>query len=222
MMDLKKSFDKFLKLVPKLPIILQVVLLPLLALLLFLSLSVVVVSFIVVFCRRHELKTFLGQFVEQKDQEMNRVISKVEMMYEALKLQLQSGNNCNNGDSNNLLQAQHEVEEAIKTFQASRKTLQNANAEFNEAIKDLFSDAQQSKPRSNLPAWLVKKLPEDWRSDLEELQRGWIKSGCSGLVFQLRTTQRLLEMGWAKLMIRWQDFRDGNATKQVSDKRTNN
>ncbi|MBD2681564.1 MULTISPECIES: hypothetical protein [Nostoc] len=217
-----ESFNKFLKLVPKLPIILQIVLLPVLVLLWLVPTLIVVISFIVLFCGRHRIKTFMEQFVEHKDQEINRVISKIEMMDDAIKFTLQSGNQCNYGDRDNLLQAQHELEDAIKILQTSRKNFQNANAEFNEAIKDFCSKPKKFKHRPKLPAWIVKKLPEDWRSDLEELQHDWIDSECSRLVFQLRTTQRLLEMGWAKLMIRWSDYRDGNTTKQVGDQRTTN
>jgi hypothetical protein len=217
-----KSFNKFLKLVLKLPIILQIMMLPVLALLLLLSILVVVISFLVLFCGRHKIKTFMEQFLEQKNQEINTVISKIEMMDDVIKFTLQSENQCNDGDRDNLLQAQRDVEDAMKILQTSRKNFQDANAEFNEAIKDFCSDSQKSKRRPKLPAWLVKKLPVDWRSDLEELQRDWIDSGCSRLVFQLRTTQRLLEMGWAKLMIRWSDYRDSNTTKQVGDKRTTN
>ncbi|MCC5668007.1 hypothetical protein LC653_30070 [Nostoc sp. CHAB 5784] len=217
-----KSFDKFLKLVPKLPIILQIALLPVLALLWLLPTLVVVISFLVLFCGRHRIKTFMEQFLEQKDQEISRVISKIEMMDSSIKFTLKSENQCNDGDRDNLLQAQREIEDTIKILQTSRKNFQNANVEFNEAIKDFFSDSQKSKRRPKFPAWLVKKLPVDWRSDLEELQRDWIDSGCSRLVFKLRTTQCLLSMGWAKLMIRWSDYRDSNTTKQVGDKRTTN
>ncbi|GAB1544601.1 hypothetical protein NUACC21_72770 [Scytonema sp. NUACC21] len=165
----------------------------------------------------------MEQFVEQKNQEMNQAISKIETIYEAIKLQIQIDKHHHNGEnSNNLQQAKGEVEDAIKTLQISKQNLYKANAEFDEAIKDFLCDTEQLKQRPKLPVWLVKKLPEEWRSDLEELQRDWINSGCSWLVFQLRTFQRLLEMSWAFLMIRWQDLRDGNATKLFGDKRTTN
>lgn len=176
-----------------------------------------IILFVIALCCKQQIKPFIERFVDQKNQGINQALNKIEKIYE-LQLQIGFNNDCKDIDSSILLQTQQDLEKAIKTFQDSRESLHNANVEFDEAIKDFFSDNQSSIRKPKLPVWIVKKLPEDWRSDLEELQRNWIKSGCSGLVFHLRTTRCLLGMGWAKLRIRWEDYRDGNTTKKVGDK----
>lgn len=227
------NFNKLLKLVPKLPIMLQILLLLPLALLWLLTQSFVIVSVIILVCvlffYGHKLKVFVEHFVEQKDQEINRVICKIEMIYEELELKLQYDNSNNR---NNLLESQSKLEDIIKNLQTSRDSFHEAiaifnesiaglneeNQKFNKRINALFSNSEKSNKQPKLPVLLAKRLSEDWCSDLEELQSHWVNSGCSALVVQLRTIKCLVEMGWAKLTIRWQDYLDSKATQQINDK----
>ncbi|BAZ30333.1 hypothetical protein NIES4074_27890 [Cylindrospermum sp. NIES-4074] len=230
------NFNKFLKLVPKLPIMLQILLLLPLALLWLLTQSFVIVSVIILVCvlflYRHKLKVFVEHFVEQKDQEINRVIGKIEIIHEELKLKLQSDNSDNSDNRENLLESQSKLENIIKNLQTSRDSFHDAiaifnesisglneeNQKFNKRINALFSNSEKSNKQPKLPVLLAKRLSEDWCSDLEELQSHWVNSGCSALVVQLRTIKCLVEMGWAKLMIRWQDYLDSKTTQQINDK----
>lgn len=84
-----KKLNNWIKLIPKLPLILQVLLMPALVILLLLSVSTVIISFSVLFFRRHKLQEFMKQFVDSKNEEMNRVIKKIETKYKAIKLQIE-------------------------------------------------------------------------------------------------------------------------------------
>ena len=46
---------------------------------------------------------------------------------------------------------QYEIAKSIETFQKSKQGLQNANAEFDKAVKSFFDDNPKSKPSSKLP-----------------------------------------------------------------------
>lgn len=214
-MNLVKNINKFLKLVPKLPIILQALLIPVLALLWFICISPVLISFIILFCGKRYLKGFADNFIEQKNQEINRISNKLENIYESAILQIETLDKIDNALGNKTSPStQHEIALSLETFQNSKQGLQNANAEFDEAVKSFFDDNLKSKPSPKLPIWILSKLREDWRRDIIEKRRFDIKSGCTGIVLQLKTIQYLMSMYWASLMIKLQDLSDSHASNK--------
>lgn len=65
---------------------------------------------------------------------------------------------------------------------------------------------QEQIPQSaKLSGWLVHILPEDWRSDLEELRHEWLSEGCSRWVVSLKTIKCLAEIVVAGIIIAWQN-----------------
>lgn len=213
-MQLGKKFNNFLKLVPKLPVLLQALLIPVLAILWVVTISPVVIVFFVLLCGKKYLKGFIEKFIEQKNQEINRVLNKVQVIDDVIKLQLELENTLL---FDNLEASKEELEKAITTFQTSRRNLHQANAQLDEAIKDFFSDEEDSKLKPKLPVWrLVKKLPENWRRDLADRRREWIKAGYSESFIYFKTLEWILEMGWAALMIKWEDFYNAKAKKKGS------
>lgn len=217
-MNLFKNIDKFLKLVPKLPIILQGLLLPVLIVLWLISALFSLFSlipFIVFYCGKPFFKGFVKDFLEQKNQEINRITNKLEKIYDKAILQIETLDKIDNALGNNASPpTQYEIAKSIETFQKSKQGLKNANAEFDEAVKSFFDDNPKSKPSPKLPIWILSKLREDWRRDIVEKRRSDINSGCTGVVLQLKTIKYLMEMYWASLIIKFQDFRDGDASNK--------
>lgn len=214
-MNLFKSIYKFLKLVPKLPIILQALLIPVLAILFFVCISPVLISFIVFYYGKSYLKEFVENFIEQKNHSINRITNKLDKIYDKAILQIETLDKIDNALGNKTLPpTQHEIAKSIETFQKSKQGLQNANAEFDEAVKSFFDGNPKSKPSSKLPIWILSKLREDWRRDIVEKRGSDINSGCKGILLQLKTIKYLMEMYWASLIIKFQDFRDGDASNK--------
>lgn len=217
-MNLFKNIDKFLKLVPKLPIILQGLLLPVLIVLWLISALFSLFSlipFIVFYCGKPFFKGFVKDFLEQKNQEINRITNKLEKIYDKAILQIETLDKIDNALGNNASPpTQYEIAKSIETFQKSKQGLKNANAEFDEAVKSFFDDNPKSKPSPKLPIWILSKLREDWRRDIVEKRRSDINSGCTGVVLQLKTIKYLMEMYWASLMIKIQDYRYGDASNK--------
>ncbi|MDY6902066.1 MAG: hypothetical protein SWZ49_28945 [Cyanobacteriota bacterium] len=203
------------------PIILQALLIPVLALLLFVCISPVLISFIILFCGKRYLKGFLDNFIEQKNQEINRVSNKLEKIYDKAILQIETLDKIDNALGNKTSPStQYEIGLSLETFQNSKQGLQNANAEFDEAVKSFFDDNPKSKPSPKLPIWILSKLREDWRRDIIEKRRSDIKSGCTGIFLQLKTIKYLMSMYWASLMIKLQDFWDGYTSNKPVSKST--
>lgn len=217
-MNLFKNIDKFLKLVPKLPIILQGLLLPVLIVLWLISALFSLFSlipFIVFYCGKPFFKGFVKDFLEQKNQEINRITNKLEKIYDKAILQIETLDKIDNALGNNASPpTQYEIAKSIETFQKSKQGLKNANAEFDEAVKSFFDDNPKSKPSPKLPIWILSKLREDWRRDIVEKRRSDINSGCTGVVLQLKTIKYLMEMYWASLIIKIQNLRDGDASNK--------
>lgn len=217
-MNLFKNIDKFLKLVPKLPIILQALLLPVLIVLWLISALFSLFSlipFIVFYCGKPFFKGFVKDFLEQKNQEINRITNKLEKIYDKAILQIETLDKIDNALGNNASPpTQYEIAKSIETFQKSKQGLKNANAEFDEAVKSFFDDNPKSKPSPKLPIWILSKLREDWRRDIVEKRRSDINSGCTGVVLQLKTIKYLMEMYWASLIIKIQNLRDGDASNK--------
>ncbi|NJM20455.1 MAG: hypothetical protein HC907_17965 [Richelia sp. SM1_7_0] len=214
-MNLFKNIDKFLKLVPKLPIILQALLIPVLIVLWLISILFSLISFIVFYCGKPFFKGFVKDFLEQKNQEINRITNKLEKIYDKAILQIETLDKIDNALGNNASPpTQYEIAKSIETFQKSKQGLQNANAKFDEAVTSFFDDNPKSKPSPKLPIWILSKLREDWRRDIVEKRRSDINLGCKGMVLQLKTIKYLMEMYWASLMIKSQDFRDGHASNE--------
>lgn len=217
-MNLFKNIDKFLKLVPKLPIILQGLLLPVLIVLWLISALFSLFSlipFIVFYCGKPFFKGFVKDFLEQKNQEINRITNKLEKIYDKAILKIETLDKIDNALGNNASPpTQYEIAKSIETFQKSKQGLQNANAEFDEAVKSFFDDNPKSKPSPKLPIWILSKLREDWRRDIVEKRGSDINSGYKGILLQLKTIKYLMEMYWASLIIKFQDFRDGDASNK--------
>ena len=217
-MNLFKNIDKFLKLVPKLPIILQALLLPVLIALWLISVLFSLFSlipFIVFYCGKPFFTGFVKDFLEQKNQEINRITNKLEKIYDKAILQIETLDKIDNALGNNAsLPVQYEIAKSIETFQKSKQGLQNANAEFDEAVKSFFDDNSKSKPSPTLPIWILSKLREDWRRDIVEKRRSDINSGCKGIVLQLKTIKYLMEMYWASFIIKIQDYIDGDSSNK--------
>jgi len=217
-MNLFKNIDKFLKLVPKLPIILQALLLPVLIVLWLISILFSLFSlipFIVFYCGKPFFKGFVKDFLEQKNQEINRITNKLDKIYDKAILQIETLDKIDNALGNNASPpTQYEIAKSIETFQKSKQGLKNANAEFDEAVKSFFDDNPKSKPSPKLPIWILSKLREDWRRDIVEKRRSDINSGCTGVVLQLKTIKYLMEIYWASLMIKIQDYRYGDASNK--------
>lgn len=205
-----QKLNDFIKLVPKLPLILQVLLIPVLAILLVVTISPVVVVFFVLLCGKRYWKGFAEKFIEQKNQEINRVLNQVQVVDDVIKLELEHPVGIDNSEA-----SKEELGKVLKVFQTSRHNLHKANAELDEAIKDFFFNEEGSKLKAKLPAWLiVKRLPENWRRDLADRRREWIKTGCSEQFIYFKTIRCLLEMGWAALIIKCQDFIDKKTMKR--------
>lgn len=220
-MNLVKNINKFLKLVPKLPIILQALLIPVLVLLWFICISPALISFIVLYCGKPYLKGFVKNFIEQKNHEINRITNKLDKIYDKAILQIETLDKINNALGNNTSPStQHEIAKSILSFQNSKQGLQNANAEFDEAVKSFFDDNLELKPSPTLPIWILSKLREDWRRDIVEKRRSLINSGCTGIVLRLKTIQYLMEMYGASLMIKYQDFCSGYTSSKAVNKST--
>ncbi|MEL6458571.1 MAG: hypothetical protein AAFQ91_10030 [Cyanobacteria bacterium J06621_15] len=217
-MNLFKNIDKFLKLVPKLPIILQALLLPVLIALWLISVLFSLFSlipFIVFYCGKPFFKGFVKDFLEQKNQEINRITNKLEKIYDKAILQIETLDKIDNALGNNASPpTQYEIAKSIETFQKSKQGLQNANAEFDEAVKSFFDDNSKSKPSPTLPIWILSKLREDWRRDIVEKRRSDINSGCKGIALQLKTIKYLMEMYWASFIIKIQDYIDGDSSNK--------
>ncbi|MGB3656230.1 MAG: hypothetical protein WBA41_34150 [Rivularia sp. (in: cyanobacteria)] len=214
-MNLFKNIDKFLKLVPKLPIILQALLLPVLIVLWLISISFPFISFIVFYCGKPFFKGFVKDFIEQKNQGINRITNKLDKIYNEAILQIETLDEIDDALGNKTSPpTQYEIAKSILSFQKSKQGLKNANAEFYEAVKSLFDDNPKSKPSSKLPIWILSKLREDWRRDIVEKRDSDINSGCKGILLQLKTIKYLIEMYWASLRIKFQDFRDGHASNK--------
>ncbi|BAY84369.1 hypothetical protein NIES267_38650 [Calothrix parasitica NIES-267] len=217
-MNLFKNIDKFLKLVLKLPIILQALLLPVLGILWLISVLFSLFSlipFIVFYCGKPFFKGFVKDFLEQKNQEINRITNKLEKIYDKAILQIETLDKIDNALGNNASPpTQYEIAKSIETFQKSKQGLQNANAEFDEAVKSFFDDNPKSKLSPKLPIWILSKLREDWRRDIVEKRSSDINSGCTGVVLQLKTIKYLMEMYWANLIIKIQDYRYGDASNK--------
>jgi hypothetical protein len=214
-MNLFKNIDKFLKLVPKLPIILQALLIPVLAILFFVCISPVLISFIVFYYGKSYLKKFVENFIEQKNHSINLITNKLEKIYDKAILKIETLDKIDNALGNNASPpTQYEIAKSIETFQKSKQGLQNANAEFDEAVKSFFDDNPKSKPSPKLPIWILSKLREDWRRDIVEKRVSDINSGYKGILLQLKTIKYLMEMYWASLIIKFQDFRDGDASNK--------
>lgn len=214
-MNLFKNIDKFLKLVPKLPIILKALLIPALAILSFVCISPVLISFIVLYYGKSYLKEFVENFIEQKNHSINLITNKLEEIYDKAILQIETLDKIDNALGNNASPpTQYEIAKSIETFQKSKQGLQNANAEFDEAVKSFFDDNSKSKPSPTLPIWILSKLREDWRRDIVEKRRSDINSGCKGIVLQLKTIKYLMEMYWASFIIKIQDYIDGDSSNK--------
>jgi hypothetical protein len=61
-----------------------------------------------------------------------------------------------------------------------------------------------------LTKYLVKKLPEDWRSDLDELRQQWLDQGYSGFIFHFLTIQSLADICWGWAQIKFEDWKSGS------------
>ena len=160
-------------------------------------------------CGKPFFTGFVKDFLEQKNQEINRITNKLEKIYDKAILQIETLDKIDNALGNNASPpTQYEIAKSIETFQKSKQGLQNANAEFDEAVKSFFDDNSKSKPSPTLPIWILSKLREDWRRDIVEKRRSDINSGCKGIVLQLKTIKYLMEMYWASFIIKIQDYID--------------
>ncbi len=89
---------------------------------------------------------------------------------------------------------------------AHAKLWEDVQSEMEENLYQELLEGKQTQQCAKLSSWLVRILPEDWRSDLDELHRVWLSEGRSRLVVSLITLRVLLEMLWAGIWIKWEDF----------------
>lgn len=160
-MNLFKNIDKFLKLVPKLPIILQALLLPVLIVLWLISILFSLFSlipFIVFYCGKPFFKGFVKDFLEQKNQEINRITNKLEKIYDKAILQIETLDKIDNALGNNASPpTQYEIAKSIETFQKSKQGLKNANAD-NGADVSNFSRIDSIAVLTDIPKSKIRNI----------------------------------------------------------------
>lgn len=236
-MDMQKFLTKFVDLLNKaknLPEVLQCALLPLLVIFTLLIAPVLIVNNlwkdIQIFSKNVVIQKFTEQLLEVKQRHSNRLIGRIEKFEDAVKTRneieqlldaIVKGQKIvsnKNETIDKLQKVKYKLNRVAHGLDLSREDLRKLNAE----IYSITQKYLQYSYHSQLTLWLVKNLPEDWCFDLEELRSEWISSGCMGIVLQLQTIRCLLEMGWAKLMIKWQDFCDGSAIKQINNRHRSN
>lgn len=216
-MNLVKNINKFLELVPKLPII-QILLKFLIESIAFVCRLLYLILFLVFFFGKRYFKGIVNNFIEKKNHSIKRIINKLDKIYELAIIVIEIENKLDNALGNKTsASTQKELIESIENLQNSKQGLQSANAEFDEAVKSFFDD-DESKPSPTLPIWILSKLREDWRRDIIEKRRTLINSGCTGIFLRLKTIKYLMEMYWASLMIKYQNFRYGYTDSKAINK----